>query len=94
MKWVYTAHDPLWTACQRASYAGIVRRAASGVPALRDAAWLELALPALGLTHADYIDDLSAMLGGAAPPRLLGTWPAEPNMDVAEYDMSQIEEVE
>lgn len=71
---VYTLRDELWTACQRASYVNLVRRAAAGQPCFRDLAWLNTALDALDLSHMDYELDVASMKAGNTPPRLRGEW--------------------
>lgn len=74
MKTVYTARDPLWTACQRVAYQNIVRRAIANTPSFRDLAWLTTALDVLDLSLMDYYADVAAMQTGETPPRLRGDW--------------------
>lgn len=70
----YTPRDELWTACQRASYVNLVRRAAAGTPSFRDLAWLNTALDALDLTHMDFELDVASMKAENVSPRLAGQW--------------------
>jgi hypothetical protein len=73
-KTIYTPRDELWTACQRASYVNLVKRAAAGTPSFRDLAWLNTALDALDLTHMDYELDVASIEAGNTPPRMRGEW--------------------